>query len=221
MICIPIMARDSAGAIKKMTEAASLADMMEIRLDVMESFDLKEIIRAAAKPVIVTYRSKKEGGKGLARYETRVRHLIAAIEAGADFVDVEFSMPQIYRQEIFKAAGSSRVIVSRHFSNNTPPRDRIEETFKKMAATGADIVKIVTYAMEPEDNLRVMSLIPLARRLGVKIIAFCMGRAGRISRILTLVMGGYLSFASLEEGQESASGQMPAREMRKMIEMLS
>jgi 3-dehydroquinate dehydratase type I len=221
MICIPIMARDSAGAIKKMTEAASLADMMEIRLDVMESFDLKEIIRAAAKPVIVTYRSKKEGGKGLARYETRVRHLIAAIEAGADFVDVEFSMPQIYRQEIFKTAGSSRVIVSKHFSSNTPPKDRIEQTFRKMSATGADIVKIVTYAMEPEDNLRVLGLIPLARRLGVRIIAFCMGRSGRISRIFTLVMGGYLSFASLEEGQESASGQIPAREMRKMIEMLS
>lgn len=215
------MAPDTAGAIEKMTEAASIADMMEIRLDVMESFDLKKIIQAAAKPVIITYRSKKEGGKGLARYETRVHHLKSAIAAGADFVDVEFSMPQIYRQEIFKAAGCNKVIISKHFSGNTPPKDRIEDTFEKMAATGAGIVKIVTYAKAPEDNLRILDMIPFAKRLGVNIIAFCMGRSGRISRIFTLIMGGYLSFASLEEGQESASGQIPAREMKKLVEMLS
>ena len=221
MICIPIMARNNTEAIKKMAAAAPLADMMEIRLDVMESFDLKDIIETAPKPVIVTYRSKKEGGSGLARYETRVRHLLRAVELGADFVDVEFSMPQIYRQEIFQAEGSSRLIISAHLSNKTPPREDLEDRLRKMAATGADIVKIITYAREPEDNLRVLGLIPPARKLGVNIIAFCMGPAGRISRIFTLMMGGYLSFASLEEGQESAAGQIPISEMKKMLEMLS
>lgn len=214
------MARNNAEAINKMSKAALLADMMEIRLDVMESFDLKEIIDQAKKPVIVTYRSKKEGGSGLARYETRVRHLLRAVELGADFVDVEFSMPQIYRQEIFQAGGASKRIISAHLSNKTPPWDKLEHTFRKMAATGADMVKIITYAREPEDNPRVLGLIPLARKLGVKIIAFCMGPAGRISRISTLMMGGYLSFASLEKGQESAAGQIPIKEMRTILEML-
>jgi 3-dehydroquinate dehydratase type I len=193
---------------------------MEIRLDVMESFDLKEIIQAADKPVIVTYRSKKEGGNGLAPYETRVRHLLGALEAGADFVDVEFSMPQIYRQEIFQACDLSRLIISIHFSNRTPPRENLEDTLKKMTATGAGIVKIITYAREPEDNLRILGLIPQARNLGVRIITFCMGPAGRISRIASLVMGGYLSFASLEEGQESASGQIPVKNMREVLALL-
>lgn len=219
MICVPIMALDNAEAIKKMSEASPLADLMEIRLDVMESFDLKEIIQAATKPLIVTYRSKKEGGSGLARYETRVHHLVRAIELGTDFVDVEFSMPQIYRQEIFQAGGTSRLILSAHLSNKTPPREKLEDIFRKMTATGADMVKIITYARAPEDNLRVLGLIPLARGLGIKIIAFCMGPAGRISRIFTLMMGGYLSFASLEEGQESASGQIPVRKMKKLLEM--
>lgn len=220
MICIPIMARNNIEAMTKMAAAAPLADMMEIRLDVMESFDLKDILETAPKPVIVTYRSKKEGGSGLARYETRVRHLLRAVELGADFVDVEFSMPQIYRQEIFQAEGSSRLIISAHLSNKTPPREALEDRLRKMAATGADMVKIITYAREPEDNLRVLGLIPLARKLGVNIIAFCMGPAGRISRIFTLLMGGYLSFASLEEGQESAAGQIPISKMKKMLEML-
>jgi 3-dehydroquinate dehydratase len=39
--------------------------MLELRLDLMGSFRLKEMIEMASKPVIVTYRSKKEGGKGM------------------------------------------------------------------------------------------------------------------------------------------------------------
>ncbi len=220
MICIPIIARNNAEAINKMNEAAPLADMMEIRLDLMEAFDLKEIIQKASKPIIVTYRSKKEGGNGLARYETRVRHLLNAVELGADFVDIEFSMPQIYRQEIFRTTGSSRLIISAHLSRQTPSQKNLEDTFRKMAATGADIVKIITYAKDPEDILRVLGLIPLAKKLGIKIIAFCMGPAGRLSRIFTLVMGGFLSFASLEKGQESASGQIPIHEMKEMLRLI-
>ena len=220
MICIPVMARDNPDAIQKMNEAAPLADMMEIRLDVMETFDLAEIIQQAPKPVIATYRSKKEGGSGLARYETRVRHLLGAVELGADFVDVEFSMPQIYRQEVFRAGGTSRLIISAHLLGKTPSRQHLERRLGQMAATGADIVKIITYAREPEDNLRVLGLIPLAERLGVKIIAFCMGPAGRISRIFTLMLGGFLSFASLEQGQESAAGQIPVHDMKKIMQIL-
>jgi len=220
MICVPIMARNNAGAIKKMSEVPSIADLMEIRLDVMESFDLKEIINAATKPVIVTYRSKKEGGGGLARYETRVRYLLNAIEAGADFVDIEFSMPQIYRQEIFQAGGASKLIISAHLHNKTPTRERLEDTFRRMTATGADVVKIITYAREPEDNLRVLGLIPLAKVFNVNVIAFCMGPVGRISRVFTLIMGGYLTFASLDEGQESASGQIPVRKMKQILDVL-
>ena len=220
MICIPVMARDNPDAIQKMTAAAPLADMMEIRLDVMETFDQTEIIQQAPKPVIMTYRSKKEGGSGLARYETRVRHLLRAVELGADFVDVEFSMPQIYRQEVFRAGGTSRLIISAHLLGKTPSRQHLERRLGQMAATGADVVKIITYAREPEDNLRVLGLIPLAERLGVKIIAFCMGPAGRISRIFTLMLGGFLSFASLEQGQESAAGQIPVQDMKKIMQML-
>jgi 3-dehydroquinate dehydratase type I len=90
-----------------------------------------------------------------------------------------------------------------------------------MAATGADIVKIVTQAGAPQDNLRVLGLISLAKNLGIKIIAFCMGPMGRISRIASPLMGGYLTFASLETGNESASGQIPVREMKKILDIIS
>jgi len=221
MICISIMAKNTDRALKRMAKADTLADMIEIRLDVMEEFDLNEIIKSATKPILVTYRSKREGGRGSAGYGTRVRFLSDAVEAGADYVDVEFKIPLEHRQRIFQNRGSSEIVVSLHLRNSTPSKDKLEALLKNMAATGADIVKIVTQAKTPEDNLRVLGLISMAKKLGVKIIAFCMGPHGRISRVACTLMGGYLTFASLDTGQKSASGQIPAMEMRKILEALS
>ena len=221
MICIPIMAHDNHDALKKMTGAAPLADIFEIRLDVMERFDLDELIRSAPKPVIVTYRSRKEGGRGKADYGNSVRYLMAAIRAGADFVDVEYSLPLDHRFRIFQDRGKTGIIISGHCLYETPVEERLHGLLRDMAATGADVVKIVTQAKTPEDNLGVLELIPMAKKLGVKIIAFCMGPHGRISRVACPLIGGYLTFASLDTGQESASGQIPAMEMKKTLEAFS
>ena len=204
-----------------MEEAAPLADIVEIRLDVMETFSLNEIIGSAPRPVIVTYRTKREGGQGGADYGTTIQYLIDAMEAGADLVDVEFSMPPDFRQEVFQYPSACGHVVSAHLINGTPSQEKLKDVFKKMAATGADVVKIVTQAKEPEDNLRVLELIPMARNLHIKIIAFCVGPLGRISRIACHLLGGYLTFASLETGQESASGQIPVKEIRKIFRVLS
>ena len=221
MICIPIMANDTDGALKKMAKANSLADIIEIRLDVMERFDLKEIIESATNPILITYRSRREGGEGSADYGTRVRYLLDAMEAGADYVDVELSIPLEWRRRVFQMKGSCGLVVSCHLLNGTPHREKLERIMENMAATGADIVKIVTWARAWEDNFRVLELIPKAQAMGIEIIAFCMGPLGRISRIACPLMGGYMTFASLEKGQESASGQIPAPDMKKILEMLS
>ncbi|MBW1722567.1 MAG: type I 3-dehydroquinate dehydratase [Deltaproteobacteria bacterium] len=220
MICIPILARDTREAEEKIRRAERLADLLEIRLDVMGRFDLHGIIRAAAKPVIVTYRSRQEGGKGKDCYATVARYLCQAAEAGVDFIDIEYSMPGGIRKKIFEARGNSMIIVSTHLLNGTPDRDTLEDLMKKMAATGADVIKIVTRAETVEDNLRVLELIAPARGLGLDIITFCLGSKGRISRIISPLLGGYLTFASLEEGEESAEGQIPAKTMKTILEVL-
>jgi 3-dehydroquinate dehydratase type I len=221
MFCIPILSQNTEEALEKIALAEQIADILEIRLDVMESFDLGKIVAAASKPVLVTYRSKKEGGRGSADYGTSVSYLLRAAEVGADFVDVEFSMPLEFRKNLSQRRKTCRLIVSTHLLNETPCREKLEGTLRKMAATGADIVKIVTLARAPEDNLRVLGLISLAQNLGIKIIAFCMGPMGRISRIASPLMGGYLTFASLKTGEESASGQIPIREMKKILDIIS
>jgi 3-dehydroquinate dehydratase type I len=221
IVCVPIIANDTYGALEKISRANTLADILEIRLDMMESFDLKEILRASQKPALVTYRSKEEGGKGEAGYETQTSYLLDAMEAGADFVDVEYTMPREFRRAVLQVKNSCKVIISKHHVNGTPSRENLEGDFKSLAATEVDIIKIVTRATGPEDNLRVLDLVPFARNRGIQIIAFCMGPMGRLSRIASPLLGGYLTFASLEQGEESADGQIPVAEMRNLMEALT
>lgn len=221
MICIPITAKNTEGALQRITRANALADMIEIRLDMMESFDLHELIQAASKPVLVTYRSVGEGGEGTADDKTHARYLLTALEEGADLVDVEGRLPEEWREKLFRAGPKSSIVVSTHVPDSTPPKETLEEIFEALTATGADIIKIVTHAESMTDNLRVLDLIPKAQERGIKIIAFCMGHFGRISRIFSHLMGGYLTFASLEGGEESAAGQIPVEEMKKILKVLS
>ena len=221
MFCIPIIARDTEKALEKIQRATPFADMLEIRLDRMDSFDLHQIIQASQKPTMVTYRSEKEGGRGSADPKSQTDYLLTAIHEGADLVDVELSLPQKWRDKVFKAKEGSGIVISTHRDSGTPSQDDLEKILKDSIDTGAHIVKIVTRAETYEDNLRLLQLIPTAHTMGAKIIAFCMGPMGRISRIFSHLMGSYLTFASLETGEESAAGQIPINEMKKILEMFS
>jgi 3-dehydroquinate dehydratase type I len=221
MICIPIVAKNTEEALAKMAKANTLADILEIRLDMMDTFDLRKMIQGASKPVLATYRSIREGGKGTADHKTHASYLLAALEEGAELVDVERRLPEKWREKIFRAKGKSNIVVSTHMPQGTPSEGELAEIFKELTAAGADIIKIVTYARTMMDNLRVLDLIPKAHERGIKIIAFCMGPFGRISRIVSHMIGGHMTFASLERGEESADGQIPIMEMKKVLEMLA
>lgn len=221
MICIPVTARNTAEALPKIQAAGGLGDVVELRLDGMESFRLGEMIRACPRPAMVTYRSRREGGRGDADEKATIDLLLQAIEAGAMFLDVERILQREGRQRVIREKAGARVVLSAHFHEGTPNRRRLERLLREMTDEGVDLVKIVTRARVPEDNLRVLSMIPMARELGVEIIAFCMGRMGRLSRIASLLLGGYMTFASLREGEESADGQIPASRMREILEVLA
>jgi 3-dehydroquinate dehydratase type I len=218
LLCIPIVAKDTRSAIKKISEAKEHADMLELRLDLMDSFDLHEIIQTAERPVIVTYRSVKEGGQGCHDPLTIVSYLKSAADANAAYIDVELSMPAEQRNEILNNRKKSRIIISTHMMEYTPSKDDLMSLFDESVRAGGDIVKIVIMANSIEDNLRMLELVSEAKKRKIKIIAFCMGPLGRMSRVFSHLMGGYLTFTSLEEGEESASGQIPVKEMRKLLE---
>jgi 3-dehydroquinate dehydratase I len=114
--------------------------------------------------------------------------------------------------------GRAQIIVSSHNLQETPPADRLWQIVTNELAAGADICKVVTTARSISDNVAVLELIPAFP--DVKIISFAMGSAGQISRVLSPLVGGYLTWASAEVGSESAPGQMTAEGLKKIYGML-
>lgn len=220
MLCVSIMAKNNEDARQKMAKARPYADLYELRLDAFREFDLPDLVRESQRPLIVTYRSKKEGGLGGAPYKIRLQYLREAISWGVEYVDLEYSLPLEYKASLLASRGQSKIIISKHFRNATPPRANLKQWFHKLVSTGADVVKIVTKASQPSDNLKVLELIPLAQQMGVPIIAFCMGELGKISRIASVLMGGLLTFASIDETGVSTLGQIPAPQMKKVLDLL-
>ncbi len=218
MFCSPIIAKATEEAIEKINQASSKADIFEIRLDLMDAFNIKSIFQSAGKKFLVTYRAEKKTGLDqLADPETRTKYLLEAIEHGADYVDVELSMPKNLRKKIVQAKADTKIVISTHINNMTPSKNELGSIFNDSVSAGADVVKIITWADKWEDNLRVLELITDGKKKDIDVIAFCMGPVGRISRIFSLLLGALFSFTSLETGQESASGQIPEQEMKRMV----
>jgi 3-dehydroquinate dehydratase I len=132
-------------------------------------------------------------------------------------VDVELGTPGV--TEIVKDfKGRAEVIVSYHNLVETPPMDRLRQVIINQLAAGADICKVVTTARVFRDNVDVLELIGLFP--DIRIIAFAMGAAGQVSRIISPLAGGYLTYASAGEGSESAAGQMAVEDARKIYRLL-
>ena len=78
----------------------------------------------------------------------------------------------------------------------------------------ADILKIVTYARDITNNLALFELLRRSKKDDKKLIALCMGEKGEVSRILSPLLGGFLTFGSLETGKETAPGQITGSKLK-------
>lgn len=216
MICIPIAAARTAEAIEKMERAQPLADLVELRIDRMQELDLERLIAARRVPVIVTNRSREEGGGYAGTEWERVALLVEAVRLGADYVDIEESTDPALKAQVSSAlsGGTTRLIVSWHDFSGTPPAEFLAARLAACMADKPAIVKIVTHASTAADCLRLLSLIPEALRQGQPIAAFCMGRRGKISRIMAPLLGSVISYASLDPEEASAPGQFTIEEMQ-------
>ena len=209
MICIPIVGPSMSKAQEQIESALVIADILELRLDLIVSPDLSALLACSMLPVIVTNRSKHDGGQYKGLDEDRLQSLRDALKAGADYVDIEVSTPREYLQPFLEEGDSARIILSYHDFSHTP--EDFNPLYEAMCEMPGDIIKIVTYARDLADNLKMFELLKRAKSEKQKLVGLCMGDLGEISRILSPLFGGYLTFGSLETGQESAPGQIPAK----------
>lgn len=179
-------------------DSADHADMVELRLDGVADVDAREALAGRTRPAIATCRAAWEGGRFDGAEEERERILVEALQAGAEFVDVEWQAP--FRDRML-ARDPARVVVSRHWFDAVP-RD-LADVAREMRRSGAAVVKLAVPASRLADSLPLLALGRLAGpRERLALIA--MGPAGVVTRILAARVGSCWTYA----GDLAAVGQV-------------
>jgi 3-dehydroquinate dehydratase type I len=209
-VCAPITAQTNEEALSEMERAllyTNHVDMVELRIDYIESPDLKKLLSNKKMPVLITNRIKEEGGNFSGSDELRERYIEEAIELGADYVDIEIHkwLPMFEKRD-------TKIIASYHNFEHTP--SNICSIYKEAAATNCDFVKIVTMAKNQADIGRIYYLLEKVKGTE-QLIAFCMGEIGKETRTRSLELGGVLTFVKLPGSQGSAKGQLSLDEYIK------
>jgi 3-dehydroquinate dehydratase type I len=181
---------------------------------------LAPLLENRRKPLIITNRKKEEGGKYKGEEKKRLSVLQEAIDLGADYVDVELATERPFLRGLIRNKKGTQVILSFHDFQRTPSLKELQNLFGQMIRLGTDVIKIVSFARSWEDNLNILSLIPFAKARRRKIVAFCMGEKGKISRLFSPFMGAAWTYASLGRGKASAPGQLTVRELKDVWEKM-
>lgn len=206
MICVSLgRTRHSAFLEGHKLLAEKKAELVELRVDWMRKRpDIGRLLTDRPTPVVVTCRRREDKGLWKGTEEQRQTLLREAIIAGAEYVDIE--------EDIAKSIpryGETKRIVSYHNFDETP--SDLNEIYKRMAKCDPDIIKIVTMANSPTDNV---ALLKLAKNADVPTVAFCMGEMGIPSRILCGRAGAPFTYAGFSREREMAPGQLTYEEVR-------
>ena len=237
MICTTIINKDFQGVM----EALEACEMAEVRLDSC-SLSMKEIdeVFSSDVPLVATCRvadvkarecqdpSLSEQSREIKAMQVVEKRLLRAIEAGARYVDVEIEVQKQLSKRIRSAAHECGTVFIRSYHDfaGTASVEELRSMVEKCRYHGADVVKLVTMADSQEDVDRVMSLYEWCRTEaanGVEaladggLIAFCMGEAGRQSRIDCLRSGAPYTYAALTEDEAAAPGQWPMDQMMAAV----
>lgn len=189
-----------------LAQAARVADVVELRVDMMDELDLPSLLADRACAVIVTCRAAREGGHWKGSESARLDVLRQAIDLGAELIDVELDCAHLFAEH-----GATRLIVSNHDFQGMP---QLADVWRRLADAGADVVKVVGMATDALDTARVLDIFAAADR---PTIAIAMGELGLASRVACLRHDtAFLTFCALGSAAGTAPGQISIGEMREV-----
>ena len=199
MICVPIT------QLKSFTEAQKQADIVELWLDEINpnQQELKRLVKLKKKPFIYKVQNLKD-------FES---FSVLPI----DYIDLDIQTPSNTIKKAKKLFPKSKLIISHHDFKKTPSLKDLQKISKKAKKKGADIIKIATKAKSLADSLNILSLISDLSSKKQKCICLGMGKEGQITRTAGLLLGNFLTFAPLSIKSKTADGQIPIKELKKLL----
>ncbi|MEM2256434.1 MAG: type I 3-dehydroquinate dehydratase [Candidatus Bathyarchaeia archaeon] len=168
---------------------------------------------------IATCRSVREGGLFNGEDKEIVDILLQAIEVGASYVDIEISLTNLSMAiKLLKSRGA-KIIVSYHNFVETPSPEELVRIVKREITYGAEVWKVATLARSYSDCIAILRLLTMFKE--IPGIAIAMGDLGIITRILSPLLGGFLTYASVKRELESAVGQLTVNELLDTYSLLN
>jgi 3-dehydroquinate dehydratase I len=221
-ICASIPAENPESLRDKINRAFSFgANYIEIRFDFLDLSDMEESLKIAEnirEKAIFTLRTPAEGGKFKANNNDRIEWLKKLAMAKPMLLDIEYSTIQS-NDDLANYCKTQKipVLLSWHDFEKTPPKDQLRYILEKMRVY-SNHIKMVTTAINIVDALRILDLYENAAESN--LIAFSMGEAGIISRIMCTIIGrSPFTYAALEES--IAPGQLTVVQMREIYDKIS
>ncbi len=206
MICVSIARTRHKMMIAEYRAASEQgAPMAELRLDYLRREpDFKRLLEKRGCPIIATCRRPQDGGRFGGPEDKRLLILRFAVAAGVEYVDLETEIATKIPR-----FGKTKRIISYHNFETTP--QNLPTIHAEMLKLDPDIIKIVTTAEHPVDNVRILQLV---RTSAVPMVGFCMGDLGIPSRVLCGKFGAPFTFAAFNKERVLAPGQLSLEEMR-------
>lgn len=235
-ICVPITGKTEEEIFKEAEQAGKekgTVDLAEWRMDYFEDAgECEKVVNTLKQlpgylsglPLIATFRTKEEGGEQEISFDAyKTLLLSAACSGAADFIDVEVYKRKEQTALLVEQLHQEKVLVigSSHDFHKTPAVEEMEKRLEEMIERfKADIPKIAVMPFSSQD---VAALLFATARIREKypaqpVISMSMGGLGVISRMSGEIFGSAVTFASL--GKTSAPGQLPAFELKKILEYL-
>ena len=222
MICTSIQNKDFGQILDILQDPH--VEMAEIRLDLcpLKDKEIEELFSDSDKPLVATCRIAELARGGAAAEKEAERRLSIAIQAGARFADLELEASAEFSKR-FRALChecGTEIIRSWHDFDGTPDLEYLKMITARCFRYGADIAKVVTTCRNASDAARILALYggdePLPYE-PTRLIAFGMGEEGHATRIECLKLGAPFSYASLNQEEATAPGQIPVDEMHRII----
>ncbi len=207
MVCTSLQNK-SLPELQKILSSGAL-ELAEIRIDLCPDISNDEFQKVVSThPIIATCRISSTMTADEAE-----RKLICAVETFADYIDVEIEAPSDMVCRIAEKCRTWGVnlIRSVHFFEGTPSFETLHDCVLKCQEGYADIIKIVTYAHNADDVKVVQKLFTPS--LAGRLTAFCMGEAGKQSRMDALKFGAPFTYAALSDAEATAAGQWTTSQM--------
>ena len=223
---------DEAIAQARVIGGSAQTDVVEFRVDFLDialdagklaALGPKVAAQLNGKPLIVTFRTKAEGGNKTiadADYGALYKTLLKA--QFADLIDVEmFRSEAVVRRLV---AGAHQVgafiVMSNHDFSGTPPAAELLARLRRQQELGADVLKLAMMPRDPSDVLELLRATwEMASRYAERpMMTMSMGGTGVVSRLAGEIFGSAMCFGMI--GRASAPGQVEVERLAAVLDIV-